>query len=225
MEHALSPEEADVLSSRLGHPRWDPHGDPIPTAGGELPELRGVALADVVPPRTVEVTHLEDEPPEIYEALLEDGIELGARLDVLAADGTAVRVHLRDREWSISRDVARNVTVRPLPEGATADSPVETLLDLAPGERGRVLEVSPACQGVQRRRLLDLGIVRGTEIEAELMSASGDPIAYRIRGALIALRRHQAEWVRIERMADSGNDAADDPAVESGAPVSAGANG
>lgn len=218
MEHALSPEETDLLSSRLGHPRWDPHGDPIPTAGGDLPELRGVSLADVNAPRTVEITHLEDEPPEIYEALLDDGIELGARLDVLARDANSVRVHLRDREWSIAREVARNVTVRLLPEGSSADSPVDTLLALAPGERGRVLEVSPACQGVQRRRLLDLGVVRGTEIEAELMSAAGDPIAYRIRGALIALRRQQAEWIRIERIpATEGGEAAELGAGNAGA--------
>jgi len=220
MEHALSPEETDVLSSRLGHPRWDPHGDPIPTSAGDLPDLRGTALTDVAPPRTVEIVHLEDEPPEIYEALLADGIELGARLDVLARDAEAVRVHLRGREWSISREVARNVTVRPLAEGATADSPVDTLLDLSPGEIGRVLEISPACQGVQRRRLLDLGVVRGTEIEAELMSAAGDPVAYRIRGALIALRGQQAEWIRIERVASPEHASSSGP----GARVPAGAN-
>jgi len=223
MEHALGPDEADLLASRLGHPRWDPHGDPIPTAAGDLPDLRGMALTDVDPPRTVEIVHLEDEPPEIYEALLDDGIELGARLDVLARDRGAVRVHLRDRKWSIPQEVARNVTVRPLPEGASADSPVETLLDIAPGERARVTEISPACQGVQRRRLLDLGVVKGTEIEAELMSAAGDPIAYRIRGALIALRRQQAEWIRVERLpglAEESHEAASDP----GARVPAGAD-
>jgi DtxR family Mn-dependent transcriptional regulator len=48
--------------------------------------------------------------------------------------------------------------------------------------------------------LLDLGVVRGTEIVPELVSATGDPVAYRVRGALVALRREQAEWVRIERV-------------------------
>jgi len=61
-----------------------------------------------------------------------------------------------------------------------------------------VTGISPACQGSQRRRLLDLGVVRGTEIEAAFGSAAGDPIAFVIRGALIALRREQAEWIRVE---------------------------
>jgi len=200
MEHALSAEEADALASRLGHPAWDPHGDPIPTPGGELPEVVQTTLAGVQPGRTVEIVHLEDEPREIYAALLADGLGLGVRLDVVERSDRMVRVRGRGREWPMSGVVARNVSVRVLPEDETADEHVETLRDLRPGEVGRVVDVSPACQGSQRRRLLDLGVVKGTEIEAELVSATGNPVAYKIRGALIALRREQAEWIRIERV-------------------------
>jgi DtxR family Mn-dependent transcriptional regulator len=200
MEHDLSPEAADELSARLGHPRWDPHGDAIPTAGGQLPRVDRPSLSDVEAGQTVEVVHLEDEPREIYEALISDGIELGARLEVIETAEDTVRVRVQDLDWTIERPVAGNVTVRALPPGTRADGPVTTLLDLGAGEIGRVTGISPACQGSQRRRLLDLGVVRGTEIEAELHSALGDPVAYLIRGALIALRREQAEWIRIERV-------------------------
>ena len=54
-------------------------------------------------------------------------------------------------------------------------------------------------------RLMDLGLVPGTEVEAEMQSASGDPTAYRIRGSLIALRREQAETIQIERKAEVSN--------------------
>lgn len=199
MEHALTPEEADELAQRLGQPTWDPHGDPIPTPEGELPAVAHTNLAGVEPGRTVEVIHLEDEPREIYDALLADGLGLGARLEVVGRSDRVVRVRARGREWPMDGVVARNVSVRILPGGETADQTVETLADLRPGETGRVVDLSPACQGAQRRRLLDLGVVKGTEIRAEMMSAAGDPIAYRIRGALIALRREQAEWIRIER--------------------------
>lgn len=205
MEHTLTPEQADELASRLGHPAWDPHGDPIPTTGGDLPEVERITLAGVEPGRTVEIIHLEDEPREIYDALLADGLGLGTRLDVVARSDRMVRVRASGHEWPLAGVVARNVSVRVLPEGETADQPVETLLDLEPGEIGRVVDVSPACQGSQRRRLLDLGVVKGTEIRAELRSMSGDPIAYRIRGALIALRREQASWIRIERIVDDGS--------------------
>ena len=46
---------------------------------------------------------------------------------------------------------------------------------------------------------MDLGILPGTTIEAELRSPSGDPTAYRVRGALIALRREQSELIYIDR--------------------------
>jgi DtxR family Mn-dependent transcriptional regulator len=200
MEHTMSAEETEALAARLGHPAWDPHGDPIPTPGGDLPEVERLTLAGAAAGRTVEVVHLEDEPREIYDALLADGLGLGARLDVRERTDRSVRVRARGRDWTVPVVVARNVSVRYLPAGASADKPAATLLDLAPGEVGRVVDVSPACQGSQRRRLLDLGVVKGTEIVPELVSAGGDPVAYRIRGALIALRREQAEWIRIERV-------------------------
>jgi Fe2+ transport system protein FeoA len=57
-------------------------------------------------------------------------------------------------------------------------------------------------QGPQRRRLLDLGLVPGTLVEAELSGAGGDPVAYRIRGALIALRKDQSRWIQVDRQVD-----------------------
>jgi DtxR family Mn-dependent transcriptional regulator len=157
-----------------------------------------LSLAGVAPGRAAEIVHLEDEPVEIYDALLADGLGLGARVAVVDRSDRQVRLRARGREWPMDLLVARNVTVRLLPVGASADEPLLTLRDLRPGERGRVVSLSPACQGSQRRRLLDMGVVRGTEIESALASAAGDPVAYRVRGALIALRGEQAEWVRIE---------------------------
>jgi DtxR family Mn-dependent transcriptional regulator len=198
MEHALSAEQADVLESHLGHPQWDPHGDPIPTSAGELTPVQGVALAAVEPGRTVEIVHLEDEPRQIYDALVAGGLALGGRLDVVERTDRAVRVRARGREWTIDPVAARNVTVLPRPEGAAEEPELATLLDARPGETVRVAGISRACRGAQRRRLLDLGVVRDTEITPELVSATGDPIAYRIRGALIALRRAQAVQVLVQ---------------------------
>ena len=47
-------------------------------------------------------------------------------------------------------------------------------------------------QGKERRRMLDLGLVNGTRVEALQRSPSGDPVAYLIRGAVIALRSEDA---------------------------------
>ncbi len=74
---------------------------------------------------------------------------------------------------------------------------------LAPGERGEVVALAAACRGLQRRRLLDLGVVPGTLVTSELRGPSGDPTAYRIRGALIALRREQADTVYVQRQTEA----------------------
>jgi len=53
----------------------------------------------------------------------------------------------------------------------------------------------------ERRRLLDLGILPGTVIETVMRSPLGDPVAYRIRNAVVALRREQAELIEVQAVA------------------------
>lgn len=60
------------------------------------------------------------------------------------------------------------------------------LAALRPGESGYVREVR--CEGCQRRRLLDIGLVNRARVECLGRSPAGDPTAYLIRGAVIALR-------------------------------------
>lgn len=202
LEHQLSADDAERLSAMMGHPLVDPHGDPIPTAGGELPEGSGVALASLPVGASARVTHVEDEPPETFGRLVEAGLAPPALLTRLEAPVGRVRVRVEGVAHDIDALAAAGVTVEPLAEGEMADTTVahDTLASLAAGESGRVLRLAPACQGPQRRRLLDLGVVPGTVIIAEFASASGDPVAYRIRGALIALRRRHAEWIVVEKV-------------------------
>ncbi len=65
-------------------------------------------------------------------------------------------------------------------------------------QRPTSLVVSLASEGPERRRLLDLGLVPGAQIRAALRSPLGDPTAYEVRGALIALRREQAARITVE---------------------------
>jgi ferrous iron transport protein A len=53
-------------------------------------------------------------------------------------------------------------------------------------------------RGPERLRLMDLGLLPGTEIRADLTSPLGDPTAYLICGSLIVLRRSQARSVHVE---------------------------
>ena len=69
------------------------------------------------------------------------------------------------------------------------------LSDLREGQRGQV--VSLLTRDSMRRRLQDIGLIEGTEVECVLKSPAGDPAAYQIRGALIALRREDSDQVLV----------------------------
>ncbi len=93
-------------------------------------------------------------------------------------------------------------------ETAVADEfPTDSdpLTALAIGKRSQVIGISKQCRGAERRRFLDLGILPGTQIRAEMRSPSGDPVAYRIRGALIALRAEQAQYIWVRKLAVNGD--------------------
>ena len=63
------------------------------------------------------------------------------------------------------------------------------------GSEVRIYSISST--GIQRRRFLDLGIIPGSKITVERKSPSGNPIAYRIRGSVIALRNDEAENIKV----------------------------
>lgn len=199
VEHMLSAEQADALSSRLGHPRYDPHGDPIPTSDLDMPPSRGVPLSDVPAGRGGIVVHVEDEPPEIYADLVREGFAPRLPLEVLERSEGHTRVRVHGREITLDGVSASAIAVHLVPVGQERFQSPHTLEDIERGETVTVTGISAACQGPQRRRLLDLGVVPGTKVRAELRSASGDPVGYRVRGALIALRGEQASWVEVER--------------------------
>jgi len=54
------------------------------------------------------------------------------------------------------------------------------------------------CNGNIRRRLLDLGLVKGTKIIPVFKSPSGDPTAYEIRKTLIALRKEDSKLITLK---------------------------
>ncbi len=199
-EHRLSPAEREALASQLGHPAYDPHGDPIPSPEGHLPPRTGVPLTALDPGEMGSIVHLGDEPREIYQALSEAGLSPSMTVRALKSPEGEVRFETAGRELSLRPLVARHITVEPLPRAPGEEAPGATLADLADGEWGRVVALHPALQGPQRRRLLDLGLVPGTRVRAEFRTGSGDPVAYRVRGALLALRKDQARWVQVEAL-------------------------
>lgn len=71
----------------------------------------------------------------------------------------------------------------------------DSLAKLRQGESAVVVDISTSSQ--MRRRLQDIGLVNGTTVKCMQKSPLGDPIAYLIRGAVIALRAEDSSCVKI----------------------------
>jgi len=197
-EHLLSPQQADALAARLGHPTHDPHGDVIPDAQGRLPADPGQPLHAIPADTPVVFTHIEDEPETVYAQLCAAGLRPGMKAFVIEKSADRIRFWADGNEHVLAPVLAGNITAAPLPDFKTQDLIEERFLSqLQPGDQAAVLGLSPACRGAERRRLLDLGFVPGTPVAVEMVSPAGDPTAYRVRGTVIALRREQAGLIRI----------------------------
>ena len=200
VEHLLSPAAADALAQKLGDPVFDPHGDPIPSVVEAILPDAGQALATFPLGVPARIVHLEDEPRVIFAALLKLGLRPKLPIEVLEKLPGALRVRVPGAEYELPLIQAANIHVLPLADTAFSTLTEESTLErLGDGQQTRVVGLAAACRGAERRRLLDLGFVPGSEVRVEMISPVGDPTAYRVRGCLIALRREQAALVRIAK--------------------------
>jgi DtxR family Mn-dependent transcriptional regulator len=198
-EHTTSTEEADAMAARMGHPRYDPHGDPIPTADGDILPPQGRPLPELPADTLGEIVHVEDEPEAIYAQLVAEGLHPGMRVRILDSSPERIRFVADATEHVLAPVLAANLSVIALKPDEEMAGPFERLSGLELGESATVVSISPFLRPHERRRMLDLGLIPGTEVQAEIRSPAGDPTGYRIRGAVIALRREQADQVQVER--------------------------
>lgn len=204
LEHQLTPEKLDELSAQLGHPTHDPHGDPLPTPMGRLELLGGQSLLKLRVGDRAQIIHVEDEPPSVYARLVELGIFPGMEFQLLSRDAEVVRVLAEGSEKELTHVEASNVTAEIITRPAQPDLEAALRLsELKPGEAAEVVSISRASRSVERRRLMDLGILPGTQISAEFTGPGRDPTAYRVRGALIALRRDQADYIFVRNVREA----------------------
>jgi DtxR family Mn-dependent transcriptional regulator len=83
LEHAVSDQLVERLDLALGRPRFDPHGDPIPGTGGELPTLDAHRLSTLTPGRAGRLVRVDDRDPAVLRHLTQAGISLGENIELL----------------------------------------------------------------------------------------------------------------------------------------------
>ncbi len=113
LEHAISPELSELIAAKLGNPTHDPHGDPIPTANGEIDEPLTRSLADFGPGERGRFTRVSDSNPEMLRYLSERGIAPGAQLEVVGREpfGGPLTLRANGREHALGDQLARAMRV------------------------------------------------------------------------------------------------------------------
>ncbi len=66
---------------------------------------------------------------------------------------------------------------------------------LKPGEKGTVEDIN--LEATMKRRFQDMGLIKGTVVECAYISPLGDPAAYLIKGAVIAIRSEESGKILI----------------------------
>ncbi|NLG48418.1 metal-dependent transcriptional regulator [Gordonia sp. (in: high G+C Gram-positive bacteria)] len=82
LEHAVSEQLLTHIDAKLGHPKRDPHGDPIPSADGTVPGAGSLQLADLDVEQSGVITRISDSDPEMLRYFEEIGINLDCRVRV-----------------------------------------------------------------------------------------------------------------------------------------------
>lgn len=83
LEHIKHPELANRLDSFLGHPEYDPHGDPIPKSNGELPKTTTTLLADIKEGKSCKVVAIKDTSTLFLQYLLKLNIHIGTNIQII----------------------------------------------------------------------------------------------------------------------------------------------
>lgn len=200
MEHRLNEQQTNELALQLGNPRFDPHGDPIPSKDGRISKIKGKPLSSFPAGTNGRITHIEDEPEVIYKQILAEDLHIGSFLRILESNEKRIKFFSEGEEYILAPIVAANITINELKREDVPEKNISRLSSLKAGEKAKVIGISRECKGESRRRLLDLGVVMGTDISIDITSPLNDPKGYLVRDTVIAFRNDQANYILIEKI-------------------------
>ena len=114
LEHIRHEELADRLDKFLDYPEFDPHGDPIPNAKGEVPSLANKLLSEMEVGQTCRVTAIKDTSALFLHYLEQLLIKIGTKIKVLEKipfDGSMTIQIGKDLKTSVSKKFVDSVLV------------------------------------------------------------------------------------------------------------------
>lgn len=116
LEHIQSIKLTDSLDAYLGHPKFDPHGDPIPDKAGTFPQRSERTLGECEPKSSLIVNGVKDTTPDFLRYLERLGIGLGTAIELLEVeefDGSMTVALNGCGQAVLSAKVCTNLFVKP----------------------------------------------------------------------------------------------------------------
>jgi DtxR family Mn-dependent transcriptional regulator len=114
LEHVLSEELENRMAAKLGQPSVDPHGHPIPTREGTVPDLPSISLWDAPPGASVVIARVSDRDPGLLAHLFALELVPGARIQIVETSAFSRTQTIRAGETThvIGAELARDIRVR-----------------------------------------------------------------------------------------------------------------
>ncbi len=115
LEHIHSEELIIRLEKYLGFPKYDPHGDPIPSANGELSHIQRTTLSEVEEGKSCQVVGVKESSTLFLQYLQEVNVGIGTKIKVIekiAFDSTLVISLKKNQHLYVSKKFSDNVLVK-----------------------------------------------------------------------------------------------------------------
>lgn len=114
LEHIKHPELTDRLDKFLGFPEYDPHGDPIPNAKGEIPSVPNRLLSEVETGKSCQVAAIKDTSAVFLQYLEQLSVSIGTKIKVIEKipfDGSMTIQIGKYNKTSVSKKFAETLLV------------------------------------------------------------------------------------------------------------------
>lgn len=86
LEHHISEQFEDKIAELLNNPKFDPHGDPIPTKDGKMPKLGLKPLSEISAEDKIVVKRVKNQDPELLRYLHSYGLTPGSKVQVVSKE-------------------------------------------------------------------------------------------------------------------------------------------
>lgn len=115
LEHHISEQFEDTIAELLNHPTHDPHGDPIPTKDGKMPDMARISLNNAELDYDYVIGRVKDQDPELLRYLEEIGVIPGVKVSIIekAPFKGPLKILLEDNEQTIGFGIAEDIFVVP----------------------------------------------------------------------------------------------------------------